>query len=63
MASQDDPNKLPSAFEEISGSFCGVQYDDNLPKNMESQYIPCHFCQEATSVGKRGGGTMCFRKI
>jgi hypothetical protein len=63
MASQDDPNKLPSAFEEISGGFCGVQDDDNLPKNTESQYIPCHFCQKGTSVGKRGGGTMCFRKI
>jgi hypothetical protein len=36
---------IPTPFKEILGSFGGVQYDDNLPENMERYNFPYRFCQ------------------
>jgi len=45
----------PTLIKEVPGSFDGVQYDDNLPKNMERQDIPCRSCQKRTFAKERDG--------
>jgi len=40
-------------FEEILGSVGGVQYDDNLPKNVERQDIPYRSRQKRISAKER----------
>jgi hypothetical protein len=42
---------ISTPFKEILGSFGGVQYDDNLPKNMERYDFPYRSCQKR-SPGK-----------